>query len=113
MTTLFVRENSSLLRRFKSGAALEEIAQVHERTVRAIQLRLEHMGVLEPASVLIRAPGWPLGPGDPDAGVVAARRAVILQPLYPPNLPALPAAFPHTGASNSPRNLSTPSPHPP
>ena len=38
------------------------------------------------ALVLIRAPGWPLGPGDPEAGLAAARRAVTLRPLYPPNL---------------------------
>jgi hypothetical protein len=41
------------------------------------------------ALVLIRAPGWPLGPGDAEAGLVAARRAVMLRPLYPPNLLAL------------------------
>lgn len=41
------------------------------------------------ALVLIRAPAWPLGPGDPSAGVVAARRAVSLRPQYPPNLLAL------------------------
>jgi hypothetical protein len=37
------------------------------------------------ALVLVRAPGWPLGPGDPDAGLLAARRAVALTPQYPPN----------------------------
>jgi hypothetical protein len=45
------------------------------------------------ALVLIRAPGWPLGPGDPVAGVVAARRAVSLRPQYPPNLLALAEAL--------------------
>jgi hypothetical protein len=48
------------------------------------------------ALVLIRAPGWPLGPGDPDAGVVSARRAVQLQPQYPPNLIALGEALSKT-----------------
>jgi hypothetical protein len=48
------------------------------------------------ALVLIRAPGWPLGPGDPDAGVVSARRAVQLQPQYPPNLLALGEALSKT-----------------
>ena len=41
------------------------------------------------ALVLLRAPGWPLGPGDPDSGLTAARRAVELKPQYPPNLLAL------------------------
>ena len=45
------------------------------------------------ALVLTRAPGWPLGPGDPTAGVVAARRAVSLRPRYPPNLLALAEAL--------------------
>ena len=49
------------------------------------------------ALVLIRAPGWPLGPGDADAGLVAARRAVTLRPLYPPNLLALAEALAKTG----------------
>ena len=48
------------------------------------------------ALVLIRAPGWPLGPGDPDAGVVSARRAVKLRPQYPPNLLALGEALSKT-----------------
>jgi len=41
------------------------------------------------ALVLIRAPGWPLGPGDPDAALAAARRAVGQRPQYPPNWLAL------------------------
>lgn len=48
------------------------------------------------ALVLIRAPGWPLGPGDPEAGLAAARRAVTLRPLYPPNLLALAEALAKT-----------------
>lgn len=49
------------------------------------------------ALVLIRAPGWPLGPGDTEAGLVAARRAVALRPLYPPNLLALAEALAKSG----------------
>jgi hypothetical protein len=49
------------------------------------------------ALVLIRAPGWPLGPGDADAGLAAARRAVTLRPDYPPNLLALAEASAKTG----------------
>ncbi len=52
------------------------------------------------ALVLIRAPGWPLGPGDPDAGLAAARRAVALRPQYPPNLLALGEALQKTGDAN-------------
>jgi tetratricopeptide (TPR) repeat protein len=49
------------------------------------------------ALVLIRAPGWPLGPGDADAGLVSAKRAVELRPQYPPNLLALAEALAKTG----------------
>jgi hypothetical protein len=49
------------------------------------------------ALVLIRAPGWPLGPGDIEAGLAAARRAVMLRPMYPPNLLALAEALAKTG----------------
>lgn len=49
------------------------------------------------ALVLIRAPGWPLGPGDTDAGLVAARKAVSLQPDYPANVLALAEALSKTG----------------
>jgi hypothetical protein len=55
------------------------------------------------ALVLIRAPGWPLGPGDPEAGLAAARRAVSLQPQYPPNLLALAEALAKTGDASSAR----------
>jgi hypothetical protein len=49
------------------------------------------------ALVLIKAPAWPLGPGDPDAGLAAARRAVALRPDYPPNVLALAEALAKTG----------------
>ena len=55
------------------------------------------------ALVLIRAPGWPLGPGDTDAGLAAARRAVSLRPLYPANLLALAEALAKTGDSGGAR----------
>jgi Flp pilus assembly protein TadD len=53
--------------------------------------------------VLVRAPGWPLGPGDAEAGLAAARRAVGLQPNYPPNLLALAEALSKTGDGNGAR----------
>jgi hypothetical protein len=49
------------------------------------------------ALVLIKAPSWPLGPGDPDAGLASARRAVALRPQYPPNLLALAEALAKNG----------------
>lgn len=55
------------------------------------------------ALVLIRAPGWPLGPGDTEAGLIAARRAAALEPLYPPNLLALAEALAKNGDVNGAR----------
>jgi hypothetical protein len=55
------------------------------------------------ALVLIRAPGWPLGPGDPERGLAAALRAAALRPAYPPNLLALAEAQSKTGAMNDAR----------
>jgi hypothetical protein len=45
------------------------------------------------AMVLVRAPGWPLGPGDVETGVTEARRAVQLRPEHPPNQLALAEAL--------------------
>jgi hypothetical protein len=56
------------------------------------------------ALVLIRAPGWPLGPGDAEAGLTAARRAVALRPSYPPNLLALAEALSKTGDGSAARD---------
>jgi hypothetical protein len=55
------------------------------------------------ALVLTRAPGWPLGPGDPAAGVAVARRAVGLRPQYPPNLLALAEALAKSGDASAAR----------
>jgi len=51
------------------------------------------------ATVLLRAPGWPLGPGDADAALVAAQRAVDRDSAYPPNLIALAQAQAKTDAT--------------
>lgn len=56
------------------------------------------------ALVLIRAPGWPLGPGDAEAGLAAARRAVALRPSYPPNLLALAEGLAKTGDGSGARD---------
>jgi hypothetical protein len=49
------------------------------------------------ALVLIKAPAWPLGPGDAEAGLAAARRAAALRPDHPPNVLALAEALAKTG----------------
>lgn len=56
------------------------------------------------ALVLIRAPGWPVGPGDSDAGLAAARRAVSLQPDYPPNVLTLAEALSKSGDEKGARD---------
>jgi len=56
------------------------------RQVIAAAPGLDHAGghrVL--ALVLLRAPGWPTGPGDPEEGLDQARAAVAAFPDYPPN----------------------------
>ena len=49
------------------------------------------------ALVLLRAPGWPLGPGDPEEGLVVARRAAARFPGYAPNQLALSEALAASG----------------
>jgi tetratricopeptide (TPR) repeat protein len=55
------------------------------------------------ALVLLRAPGWPLGPGDAEAALAASQRAVALRPRYPPNLLALAEALAKTGDAGAAR----------
>jgi tetratricopeptide (TPR) repeat protein len=55
------------------------------------------------ATVLLRAPGWPLGPGDADAALLAAQRAVDRDPAYPPNLITLGQAQAKTDATTKAR----------
>ena len=55
------------------------------------------------ALVLLRAPAWPLGPGDPDAGLAAALHAVALSPAYPPNLLAVAEAWGKKGSAGDAR----------
>jgi hypothetical protein len=51
------------------------------------------------ALVWVRAPGWPLGPGDPERGLAAAERAAALRSEYPPNWLAVAEAQAKTGAT--------------
>jgi hypothetical protein len=55
------------------------------------------------ALVLIKAPSWPLGPGDAEAGLASARGAVLLRPQYPPNVLALAEALAKTGDTRGAR----------
>lgn len=49
------------------------------------------------ALLLLRAPGWPLGPGDPEEGLAVARRSVSRYPDHAPNQLALAERCGRTG----------------
>lgn len=49
------------------------------------------------AVLLLRAPGWPTGPGDPESGLEHARAAVEIAPEYPPNQLVLAEALAENG----------------
>lgn len=53
------------------------------------------------AQVLLKAPGWPIGPGDADKALAAARRAALLKPDYPPNQLVLGQALEKAGDSSA------------
>jgi len=64
---------------------LDSLAQAE-----ALSPGIDHAGPARlQAIVLMRAPSWPLGPGDADAALAAARRAVAIDPAYPANLAVL------------------------
>lgn len=52
------------------------------------------------ALVLLRAPGWPAGPGDAEAALAEARAAVGLRPEFPPNQLVLAEALARNGDSD-------------
>jgi hypothetical protein len=58
------------------------------------------------ATLLLRAPGWPLGPGDAEAGLALARRAVELRPDHPPNHAALSEALARNGEAGQAREAA-------
>ncbi|RMG47684.1 MAG: hypothetical protein D6718_02950 [Acidobacteria bacterium] len=55
------------------------------------------------ALVYLRAPGWPAGPGDEEAGLEHARKAVALAPDFPPNVLALAEALDRNGDAEGAR----------
>ena len=71
--------------------------RVMERELRVAIAEHEHLDYAGPrrvlAQMLVRAPGWPTGPGNADEGLEQAHRAVELYPEYPPNLLALAEAY--------------------
>jgi hypothetical protein len=70
----------------------------HLRRAAALDPSLDRAGperVL--AILLLRAPGWPLGPGDPEAALPEARRAAERFPDHPPNQLALAEALAAAG----------------
>jgi hypothetical protein len=97
---------------YYEGIALGLKARAHPlQANEALKAMLEALGRAEAADpdfdqagparvralVLAKAPAWPLGPGDAEAGLAAARRAVALRPEYPPNVLALAEALAKTG----------------
>ncbi len=82
--------------RERRGTALDglKLMVAKLRQAEAADPRLDRAGPARVlAQVLAQAPGWPLGPGDTDAAVEAARRAVSLFPDHPPNQLALALAL--------------------
>jgi hypothetical protein len=70
----------------------------------ALDPSLDHAGPARlTAIVLLRAPPWPLGPGDVDGAIGAAQRAVQRDPAYPPNLITLAEAQSKLGPSGDAR----------
>ncbi len=55
------------------------------------------------ALVLLRAPAWPIGPGDPEQGLTHSREAVRLAPDFPPNSLALSEALLSNGRPDEAR----------
>ncbi len=74
--------------------------EVMERSLRTAIERDESTDHAGPhrvlATLLLRAPGWPTGPGDPDAALPHAQRAVELFARFAPNWLALGEAFRET-----------------
>ena len=73
--------------------ALPRIVALLERVIATAPGLDEAGGHRVLALVLLRAPGWPAGPGDQESGLEHARRPARLSPTYPPNLLALAEAL--------------------
>lgn len=75
--------------RERRSTAVDGLDVMEDRLRKAIAIdpALDHAGPHRVLALLyLRAPGWPTGPGDPDAGFEQAQIAVTLDGSYPPNL---------------------------
>ncbi len=86
-------------------SALPKMVETFGRAAAAAPV-LDHAGPDRAlALLLLRAPGWPTGPGDADKGLEHARRAVAIEGDYPPNLMALSEALAATGGEDEARTV--------
>ena len=86
--------------RERPGTAADALPRMVEAFSRAATEApsVDHAGPDRALALLyLRAPGWPLGPGDADEGLEHARRAVELEGAHAPNLLALAEALAATG----------------
>ena len=112
------RAPSQLMCRYRLALALGQQAREHPSTandgLRKMIALLEDVIAADPrldkagghrvlALVLLRAPGWPAGPGDPDAALEHARRADDLAPNDADNLLVLGEALTEAGAPEQAR----------
>lgn len=89
-----------LLAREKHAAAKDALSHMVELLRRAARSdeRIDSGGPHRLlAIVLMRAPGWPVGPGDPEAALPEAQAAARIAPDYPPNQLALGEALRKNG----------------
>ena len=87
-------------------SALPRMVEAFERAAAAAP-GLDHGGPDRAlALLLVRAPGWPAGPGDAERGLEHARKAVGLDGEYPPNLSALAEALSATGSEEEGREVA-------
>ena len=82
--------------RERSATAKDALPRMTDLLRRAVRVdpAIDHGGPHRLlATVLLRAPSWPLGPGDPDAALPEAQAAVRIDPDFPPNQLTLGEAF--------------------
>lgn len=68
--------------------AMKNLGKLHRNVERSLSLDpdIDEGGPLRTLGyLLIRAPAWPTGIGDPDRGLILLEQAVTLYPAYPPN----------------------------
>ena len=86
--------------RERTATAKDALSRMNDLLRRAIRSdpALDHGGPHRLlAIVLMRAPSWPLGPGNPEAALPEAEAAVRIDPQFPPNQLALGEALAKNG----------------